>query len=114
MNEISKEAKEKSLPLRDAIDLLSGKWKFCIIQNLLLKKKLHFKDLQETVTGISPKVLSKELQELEDNQLITRTVNDTKPITVTYEPTEHALETQPVIDALLEFGSKHRKKITGK
>ena len=108
------EAKKKILPLRDAIDLLSGKWKFCIIQNLLYKRAMRFKDLQEMVTGITPKVLSKELQELEDNQLVTRTVNNTKPVTVTYSPTEHAEQTQPVINALIEFGEKHRKKITGK
>lgn len=105
--------KEKSLALRDAIELLSGKWKFCIIQNLFAKKTMRFKDLQETV-GITPKVLSKELDELEQNLLITRTVNDTKPVTVSYSLTEHAQETQPVINALLEFGKKHRSKVKGK
>lgn len=102
--------KEKSLALRDAIELLSGKWKFCILQNLSYGT-MRFKDLQETVVGISPKVLSKELQELEQNLLITRTVNNTKPVSVSYSLTEHASATQPVINALLEFGAKHRKKI---
>jgi len=102
--------KEKGLALRDAIDLLRGKWKFCILQNLSYGT-LRFKDLQETVAGITPKVLSKELHELEQNLLVTRTVNNTKPITVSYALTEHAKETQPVIQALTEFGAKHRKKI---
>jgi DNA-binding HxlR family transcriptional regulator len=102
--------KEKGLALRDAIDLLRGKWKFCILQNLSYGT-LRFKDLQETVVGITPKVLSKELYELEQNLLVTRTVNNTKPITVSYTLTEHARETQPVIQALTEFGAKHRKKI---
>lgn len=106
--------KEKILELRDAVELLSGKWKFCIIETLLSKGTMRFKDLQEAVTGITPKVLSKELQDLEDNLLITRTVNNTKPVTVSYSPTEHAEKTQPVINALLEFGEKHRKKIIGK
>jgi DNA-binding HxlR family transcriptional regulator len=75
---------------------------------------MKFKDLQETIAGISPKVLSQELQELEQNLLITRTVNHTKPITVSYAITEHAIEVQPVIQALLEFGLKHRKKIKEK
>ncbi|MBF4472640.1 winged helix-turn-helix transcriptional regulator [Flavobacterium sp. HJJ] len=105
--------KQKSLALRDAIELLSGKWKFCIIQNLLSNKTMRFKDLQETVVGITPKVLSKELQQLEQNKLVIRTVNDTKPVTVSYAVTKHAHETQPVINALLEFGTKHRKKIKG-
>ncbi|HEY4322481.1 MAG TPA: helix-turn-helix domain-containing protein [Mucilaginibacter sp.] len=103
--------KTQSLALRDALELLSGKWKFCIIQNLLSKREMRFKDLQDTIKGISPKVLTNELHQLEENQLITRTVNDTKPVTVTYSPTEYAKETNPVINALLDFGTKHRKKI---
>lgn len=102
--------KEATLELRDAIELLGGKWKLLILQNLSFGP-MRFKDLQEIVIGISPKILSKELQELELNLLITRTVNSTKPVTVSYALTKHAYETQPVFDALLEFGAKHRKKI---
>ncbi|TGD81829.1 winged helix-turn-helix transcriptional regulator [Hymenobacter wooponensis] len=105
--------KEKVLALKDAIELLSGKWKFCILLNLYNYGTLRFKDLQETSVGITPKVLSKELQELEENQLITRTVNNTKPVTVSYALTPHATEIQPVINALVEFGLKHRMKIKG-
>jgi DNA-binding HxlR family transcriptional regulator len=104
---------ERVLALKDAIELLSGKWKFCILLNLYNYGTMRFKDLQETSAGITPKVLSKELQELEENQLITRTVNNTKPVTVSYALTPHAIETQPVITALVEFGLKHRAKIKG-
>lgn len=104
--------REKTLALRDAIELLGGKWKMCILQNLS-SGTMRFKDLQEAVVGISPKVLSKELQELEQNLLITRTVNNTKPVTVSYALTKHAYHAQSVFDALLEFGEKHRKKIKG-
>lgn len=105
--------KEKGLALRDAIELLSGKWKFCILQNLSYGT-MRFKDLQETVVGITPKVLSKELQDLELNLLITRTVNNTKPVTVSYALTIHSKEVLPVITALTEFGVKQRNKIKGK
>ncbi|WP_028980821.1 winged helix-turn-helix transcriptional regulator [Sporocytophaga myxococcoides] len=105
--------KEKYLALRDAIELLGGKWKICILQNLSFGT-MRFKDLQEGVYGITPKVLSKELRELEENLLITRTVNDTKPITVSYTLTTHAMETKHVIAALMDFGLNHRKKIKEK
>ncbi|NCD71344.1 winged helix-turn-helix transcriptional regulator [Mucilaginibacter agri] len=105
---------ERILALKDAIELLSGKWKFCILLNLYSLGTMRFKDLMETSNGITPKVLSKELQELEENLLITRTVNNTKPVTVSYAITPHAIETQAVINALIEFGLKHRKKIKGK
>ncbi len=93
------------------MELLSGKWKFCILLNLYSYGTMRFKDLQQTATGIRPKVLSKELQELEENWLITRTVNNTKPVTVSYALTGHAIETQPVINALVDFGLTHRKRI---
>lgn len=102
--------KESTLALRDAIELLGGKWKICILRNLSFGE-MRFKDLRETVVGISPKVLSKELQDLEQNMLITRTVNNTKPVTVSYANTAYAANTLPVIKALLEFGLKHRRKV---
>lgn len=106
--------KEDILALKDALELLSGKWKFCILHNLSNYGTLRFKDLQEMSLGITPKVLSKSLQELEENLLITRTVNNTKPVTVSYALTPHAKETEVVVNALIGFGLKHRKKIKGK
>ncbi|ASK30040.1 transcriptional regulator [Chryseobacterium sp. T16E-39] len=105
--------KERTLALRDTLDLLGGKWKICILRNLYFGT-MRFKDLQETVSGISPKVLSKMLYDLEQNLLITRKVNNTKPITVSYTITEYAKETIPVIEALLDFGLKHRRRIKAK
>lgn len=102
---------KRSLALKDALELLSGKWKLGILLHLYHHGICRFKDLQEGCVGISPKVLSKELQELELNQLITRTVNNTKPVTVSYAITKHAMEIEPVISALVDFGMKHRVKI---
>jgi len=110
-NKKSEVEKEQILALKDSIQLLGGKWKFCILHNLHTYETMRFKDLQERAMGITPKVLSKELQELEENLLIVRTVNNTKPVTVSYTLTEHAAETRLVLDALIQFGLKHRDKI---
>lgn len=108
-------SKENMLALKDSLELLSGKWKVCILLSLYIYGSQRFKDLlANSVGGISPKVLSKELQDLENNLLITRTVNNTKPVTVSYTLTKHAAETQPVINALITFGKKHRTKIIAK
>ncbi|WP_111596798.1 winged helix-turn-helix transcriptional regulator [Chitinophaga skermanii] len=104
--------RENTLALRDAIELLSGKWKVCILHNLA-NGALRFSDLKEEVVGITPKVLSKELLVLEQHKLITRTVHATKPITVSYALTEHAHNVQPVIQALATFGIQHRAIIKG-
>lgn len=105
--------KKRSLALKDALELLSGKWKLTILLHLHHNGKSRFTDLQNYCEGISPKVLSKELQELEINQLLTRTINNTRPITVSYELTEHAIQIEPVISALTNFGMIHRAKIIG-
>jgi DNA-binding HxlR family transcriptional regulator len=102
---------ERILAFKDSIELLRGKWKLYILQVLSTSDKMRFKDLQEAVVGITPKVLANELQELELNLLITRTVNNTKPVSVSYALTKHAKQTEPVINALIEFGLKHRKEI---
>jgi len=99
--------------IQDTLDLISGKWKIKVISVLLYGKK-NFTDLQRQIDGLGAKMLSKELQDLEINGLITRTVNVTKPITVTYELTEYGHTLKLVIIALAEWGTAHRHKITGR
>lgn len=55
--------------IRDTLDILSGKWKIPIIGTLLQAELLGFMDLMSEVNGIGAKMLSKELQDLELNQL---------------------------------------------
>lgn len=99
------------LAIRDTMELLSGKWKIQIIGTLLLTEKVRFMDLMRAVDGIGAKMLSKELQELEINQLITRTVCDTKPVTVEYEITEYGKTLKSVIFEMEAWGVKHRKRL---
>ena len=101
------------LPIRDALDILSGKWKLTIIVALLFGKK-RFKEIQREITGITSKMLSKELKDLEINELVTRTVYNTTPVTVEYELTEHGQTLKTLIMDLREWGMIHRKKIIGK
>ena len=102
---------EKVLGVRDAIEILSGKWKIGIIAVLTFHGKMRFMDLLRVVDGIAAKMLSKELQDLEAHQLITRTVLNTKPITVEYEMTAHGLTMKNMINSIAEWGYAHRKKI---
>lgn len=63
------------------------------------------------VEGISNKMLSKELKELEMNKFLKRTVLDTQPVMVEYELTEYGRELEAIIMRLSEFGTGHRKEI---
>lgn len=99
--------------IQDTLDLISGKWKIKVISVLLFGKK-NFTDLQRQIDGLGAKMLSKELQDLEINGLLTRTVNSTKPITVSYELTDYGHTLKSVIKELAEWGIEHRHKITGR
>jgi DNA-binding HxlR family transcriptional regulator len=111
----SKEAHTKEMKaVQDSMDVLNGKWKIAIISSICYYNKRRFSDILNDVVGISNKMLSKELKELEINQLITRTVLDTQPVTVQYELTEHGLTLKTIINNLAEWGMEHRKKIIGK
>jgi DNA-binding HxlR family transcriptional regulator len=99
------------LGIRDAIDVLSGKWKIQIIGTLLFGGRKRFMDLRREVGGIAAKMLSKELQDLEAHQLVKRTVMETKPITVEYEITPYGRSLENVIVTIAEWGTSHRRKI---
>src|SRR5260221_737741 len=101
------------LPLKDALDILSGKWKLQINFSLKFGRK-RFKEIQRSIPGITPKMLSKELKELEINELAQRFVYDTKPITVEYELTNYGQSLKPVVTELYKWGAAHRKRIIGK
>jgi len=96
--------------INDTLSIVNGKWKISIISALTFGNK-RFMELQREIEGIGAKMLSKELQELEINQLITRTVFDTKPVTVEYAITEYGNTLQPIIKEMSIWGSKHRKRI---
>ena len=64
--------------LADTMQLLSGNWTLQIVAFLLRNGKTRFLGLQKGFTGISARVLSYHLQELEHHNLVTRTVIDAK------------------------------------
>lgn len=101
------------LPVRDALDVIGGKWKLPIIVALTFGPR-RFNQMEREIEGITPKMLSKELKDLELNQLVSRTVYDTMPVTVEYELTAHGKSLEIVVSALYEWGRKHRKKVIGK
>ncbi|MBS7564968.1 helix-turn-helix transcriptional regulator [Mucilaginibacter sp. Bleaf8] len=106
--------KKEIMAVHDAMDVLNGKWKISIISSICYYSERRFSDILNDVPGISNKMLSKELKELELNKLISRTVLDTQPITVQYKLTEYGKTLQTIINNLADWGMEHRKMITGK
>ncbi|MCU7550467.1 helix-turn-helix transcriptional regulator [Chitinophagaceae bacterium LB-8] len=78
----------------------------------LRDKKKRFRELSREA-GITPRILSKELKELEMNGLVIRKVQDSKPVTVEYTLTPFSETLSEVIIAMHKWGMKHRKQIIG-
>ncbi len=98
------------MPVRDALDVINGKWKLPIIISVGVGNE-RFTDIQESIPGITPKVLAKELKELEQHQLIKRVVVDDYPVKILYKPEPYADTLTPIIYALKDWGLNHRQKI---
>lgn len=97
--------------ISDTMSLLSGKWKFHILGTLIEGNTLRFMDLLREIKGIGTKMLSKELQDLEVNNLVNRRVMNTKPITVEYSITEYGKTLAPLIDEMAKWGIDYREKV---
>jgi DNA-binding HxlR family transcriptional regulator len=97
-------------PVRDALDVLSGKWKLPIIIALSFGNK-RFSQLARQIPGITDRMLSKELRELEMNELVERTVYDAIPVVVEYKMTAYGKTLETLIEDLRLWGLKHRQRI---
>ena len=97
------------MAIQDTLDIVGGKWKLVLI-SVLRSGKRKFNELSKEV-NISPRILSKELQELEVNGLVSRTVCNTKPVTVEYTLTKYSETLSEVVLAMHKWGIAHRKKI---
>lgn len=110
-DDLSQECVRDLKAIKDTMELLSGKWKIQIIGALIRSGTLRFMQLKRILDGIAPKKLSNDLQELEMNKLISRTVKDTKPVTVEYAITEHGKTLNNLIVEIIDWGIHHRKEI---
>ncbi|MBP3944381.1 helix-turn-helix transcriptional regulator [Sphingobacteriaceae bacterium WQ 2009] len=109
--ELSEQCHMSMKAISDVQDLMGGKWKYLIISSLYFLDKMRFMDLKRQIGTIAPKVLSKELKDLEVNHLIIRTVCNTKPITVEYELTTLGRSLHKIITAMAEWGIDYRSTV---
>jgi len=97
--------------MRDTIYVVGGKWKMHIIYAICTHKYHRFGEIERSVTGITSRMLARELKEMEMNKLISRTVCPDTPTRIEYEITEYCKTLVPVIQSLIDWGMLHRQKI---
>jgi DNA-binding HxlR family transcriptional regulator len=104
------QCKAKLNSIADALFVIGGKWKLRIIVALKEGNK-RFNELQRLIDGISAKVLSYELKELELNGFVARNVFTGTPVVVEYELTDYADTLNDLLHSLSEWGAMHRENV---
>ena len=89
------------------MDVIGKKWHPVIIHRLLQHDTLRFNELNEEVGGITNKMLSQSLEDLEEKELVNREIVSEKPVAVEYSLTERGQSLEPVIKSLDEWGKTH-------
>ena len=93
-------------PVSNALSLVGGKWKIAIIYNLR-NEPIRFGQLKRILTPITQQMLTKQLREMERDQLIVRTVFEVIPPKVEYSLTEFGQSFMPVLDSLCKWSTEN-------
>lgn len=94
-------------PITPVVSVLLGRWTVPILWTLRTHGRLRFTELQRSLPGITPKVLTQRLRQLEEDGLVERTYHAEMPPRVEYAPTALALSLEPVFDALSDWSRAH-------
>ena len=94
-------------PVATTINLIGNKWKLLIIRDLLGGTK-RFGELRKSLTGISQRVLTENLRDLEKDGLLNRKVFAEVPPRVEYSLNQTGLSLQPIIMSMAEWGTKYK------
>ena len=96
-------------PVEYTASILSNKWKCLILRDLLTGTR-RFNELNKSIIGISAKVLTENLREMENDGIINRKTYAVVPPKVEYSLSTKGKELKPIIDLMKEFGNKYKDK----
>lgn len=96
-------------PVETTLMLISDRWKVLIIRDLLDGTK-RFGEIKRSVGNVSQKVLTANLRSMENSGLLTRKVYPEVPPRVEYTLTETGYSLKPILDAMVEWGTKYKLK----
>ena len=96
-------------PVETTLTLISDKWKVLILRDLMPGTR-RFGELKKSIGGVSQKVLTAQLREMEDSGLLTRTVYPEVPPRVEYTLTELGCSLKPILDSLQSWGETYQRQ----
>ena len=106
-NKVISNKKNLECPVATTINLIGNKWKLLIIRDLLNGTK-RFGELRKSLTGISQRVLTENLRELETDGLLNRKVFAEVPPRVEYSLNYTGLSLKPIIETMADWGTKYK------
>ena len=98
-------------PVELTLLLISNKWKILIIRDLLEGTK-RFSELKKSINNISQKVLTSNLREMEENELLTRKIYPEVPPRVEYTLTDIGYSLKPLLDDMDKWGTWYRSEVS--
>lgn len=101
--------KDYNCPIEATLDVVGGKWKVIILWRLY-GKTMRFSELKKILPGITQKMLTQQLRELEEDGMLKREVYAQVPPKVEYSLTEYGESIKPVLHAMLKWGRDHIHK----
>jgi len=104
---------EELRALQDTLYFIGGKWRIPVI-NAICNGNRRFREIERSIPGITKRMLSRELKEMEMNKLVKRNVYAETPVLIEYEPTEYCRTFGKIIQSMIDWGREHRKEITKK
>ena len=93
-------------PIRTSLGVLGKKWTMLILRDIGFLKIVRFNRILESISGLTPRVLSMRLRELEEEGFIEREGGKREPIEVVWKLTEKGRDTMSILIQLTAFGSK--------
>lgn len=96
-------------PVETTLTMISDKWKVLILRDLLTGTK-RFGELKKSLTGVSQKVLTSQLREMEENVLVERKAYPEVPPRVEYSLTPLGRSLQPIMDAMRAWGEQYKQQ----
>lgn len=94
-------------PVETTLMLISDKWKVLVLRDLLTGTK-RFGELKKSIGGVSQKVLTAQLQQMEESGLLIRTAYPEVPPRVEYTLTELGYSLKPILDAMWVWGEEYK------
>ena len=105
-NRLKPDVKFQECPIRETLGVLGRKWTLMLLRDIGFRKIDRFNRLLESIPGLTPRVLSMRLRELEEEGIIERVEGRDLPVVVRWGLTEKGWDTLPILLRLMAFGAK--------